>query len=282
MSTFIKIPGVNPPSTRPRVDLIDPALPDSGALYLYDASHAAGSWGSGAASGFSIPNIAAASARQLTGSPLNATFSIAGTQIAAKRSTKKGLHLDPAQEVLTTGNYASFILPAALAEYIWKNPGHSYYMSQWNKYTRLTAGSPGGTPPLTSTIHSGASAYLGSLYSNTTATNTYPTTTNGADKLLGQRKESLSPNAMSISSVGTSGWVGSLPSSSGSVNTLPFMLGYTGAVRSTMIPPALTTYRSYLEDLTVSGRTYAQADAADVAAFTAECLTAGGRYYGDA
>ena len=129
MSTFIKIPGINPSTSRPRVDLLDPVLPDNGALYLYDASHPGGAWGSGSASGLTIPNVAAESALRLTGSGLEASFELAGSEITASRSTKKGLHLDPVQVALTVGNYAAFRLPAALAEYIWKNPGHSYYMS---------------------------------------------------------------------------------------------------------------------------------------------------------
>ena len=40
-------------------------------------------------------------------------------------------------------------------------------------------------------------------------------------------------------------------------------------------------YRFYLEDLTVSGRTYAEVDAMDNALYTQEVLTPGGRYYGD-
>jgi hypothetical protein len=40
-------------------------------------------------------------------------------------------------------------------------------------------------------------------------------------------------------------------------------------------------WRGYVEDLTVSGRTYAEADAIDIAEFTKQVLTSGGRYYGD-
>lgn len=40
-------------------------------------------------------------------------------------------------------------------------------------------------------------------------------------------------------------------------------------------------YRAYIEDLTVSGRTYAEVDAIDYALYTKEVLTPGGRYYGD-
>ena len=45
--------------------------------------------------------------------------------------------------------------------------------------------------------------------------------------------------------------------------------------------PSRAVYRMYIEDLTVSGRTYAQVDAIDYAQFTKDVLTVGGRYYGD-
>jgi len=40
-------------------------------------------------------------------------------------------------------------------------------------------------------------------------------------------------------------------------------------------------YRAYMEDLQVSGRSYAAVDAIDFEQFTKHVLTAGGRYYGD-
>lgn len=42
-----------------------------------------------------------------------------------------------------------------------------------------------------------------------------------------------------------------------------------------------TGSRAYVEDLTVSGRTYAEVDAIDHALYTKEVLTPGSRYYGD-
>ena len=40
-------------------------------------------------------------------------------------------------------------------------------------------------------------------------------------------------------------------------------------------------YRTYVEDLSVSGRTYAEVDALDYALYEKHVLTADGRYYGD-
>lgn len=46
-------------------------------------------------------------------------------------------------------------------------------------------------------------------------------------------------------------------------------------------PGAFLFYRAYIEDLTVSGRSYAAVDALDYAEYTKQVTTAGGRYYAD-
>lgn len=280
MSTFIKIPGVNPPSTRPRVDLLDPALPEQGALYLYDATHPGGTWGSGIAAGLPLPNVAAASALKLTGNALHGSLAKGGTSVVAKRTTKGAIHLTHPEAAAVKGEYVAMEVPSALAEYVLANPTHSYYMSQWARATRLAANA--GAPAFTSTIHSSSSSFLGSLYYNAGGANTYPQPALGADKLLGARTTNY-PTAGTplLTSLGVSGWYGTLPASASSVHAHPFQLGGIGAVQAAVISPNLTVYRCYLEDLTVSKRTYAQADAADNALFAELCLTSGGRYYGD-
>lgn len=48
----------------------------------------------------------------------------------------------------------------------------------------------------------------------------------------------------------------------------------------TTYAPSYILYRMYLEDLTVSGRTYAQVDAIDYAMWQT-AFSAGGKFYGD-
>lgn len=280
MSTFIKIPGVNPPASRPRVDLVDPMLPDEGALYLYDPTHPAGAWGGGATVGLSIPNVAAASAAKLTGSALNGTLAKGGTTVTARRSSKGGIHLTHPEGAARSGEFVAMDVPSALAAYIQANPTHSYYMSQWTRTTRLA--SWGGTPSFTSTIHINSGSFLATIFHTPEGANTYPQKNLGADKLLGARTTYSPPlNTPALSSVGVSGWYGTAPTTSVGMTVRPFMLGGTGAVQAVASSPNLAIYRCYLEDLTVSGRTYAQVGAVDSAQFTEACLTADGRYYGD-
>lgn len=280
MSTFIKIPGVNPPSTRPRVDLVDSALPAEGALYLYDATHSGGRWDSGVAAGLSIPNVAAVSALKLTGNSLHGSLSKGGTAVVARRTTKGGIHLTHPETAAVKGEYVALEIPTALAEYVLANPAHSYYMSQWTRPTRLAVN--GGAPAFSSTIHSGSGSFLASLYYNPTGANTYPQPSLGADKFISSRTTNYpAVGTPLLTAVGVSGWYGTVPATASAIHAHPFQLGGIGAVQAGTISPNLTVYRCYLEDLTVSGRTYAQADAADLAAYTLECLTPGGRYYGD-
>lgn len=44
--------------------------------------------------------------------------------------------------------------------------------------------------------------------------------------------------------------------------------------------PSFALYRLYIEDMTVSGRDYAEVEAIDLAAYTRE-FAAGGKFYGD-
>lgn len=257
----------------------DTILPAAGALLLYDAAHGAGAWPSGKANGMVLPNIAADQASKLTGSPLNGVLEYAGANMALSRTPKGGLHVAPDSVApLPAGNYARFNVPAALAEYIHNNLSHSYYLSQWTRATRISPG--GGVPTFTGTIHQGSAAYLGSMWRNSNL-DTYPRQDVGNEQLLGRRTEPVTLGQPNLGNIAVSKWTGTAPETPAQIYTLPFMLGMTGAIRSANSQPALIVYRCYLEDLTVSGRSYTEADAADAEAYTREVRTAGGRYYGD-
>lgn len=283
LSTFIKIPGVNPPASRPRVDLADPILPDRGALLLLDASKPSGTWPSGATSGMTIPNLAAESARALTGNSLSGTWDVATTgSISAARTSKGGMHVVAGlQSPLPSGNYARIAMPAALAEYVFENLTHSFYLSQWTRATRVPAAGS-GAPPFTASVAKSDSSYLASLYRDGTEVSAFPNAYFGTSQRLGYRMGTPAAGAANLNSVATAGWVGTKPVSSSEIQTLPFVLGRSGPVQATQqSQPSLILYRCYLEDLTASGRTFAEVDAADNAAFTREVLTSGGRYHGD-
>lgn len=278
MSTFIKIPGVNPPMSRPRVDLPDSVMPEnSGTLVLFDASHSLGAWPSGVAAGMALPNLASAQATALTGKALSGVMEIGGTvgDFTLTRTAKKGLHVSPRTGSLTD-SYCRFAVPG-LAEYVFKNPDHSYYLSQWTKATRN-----GESSSFTGTISTAYNSYLASLYRREAGLlGAYPAQFTDASNLLGSRVGTQAIGQAALSNVATSGWVGTKQATAAAINAYPFMLGRTGPAQSTVGHPALVIYRCYIEDLTASKRTYAEADAADAAAFTRECMTPGGRYYGD-
>lgn len=258
----------------------DDVLPAAGALLLYDATHAVGSWGAGARAGLDVPNVAAEQAKALTGSALTGIldWATAGDMTVA-RTAKGGLYANPSTTApLPQGNYVNLTVPDALAAYLQKNPNHSYYLSQWTLAARkATPGS--GAPPFTAAFAKSSGSYLLDL-TRSNGLGSYPTATYGANFLGGQPGTVYEQGKTYLHSLGVSGWNGDLPAP-GEVKAHPFILGRVGPVQSAHEQPAVILYRVYLEDLTVSGRTYAQASDADNAAYNREVLTAGGRYHGD-
>ncbi|MCB4842518.1 hypothetical protein LHV18_18025, partial [Providencia rettgeri] len=54
---------------------------------------------------------------------------------------------------------------------------------------------------------------------------------------------------------------------------------YSYSLKHTL--PAWIFYRAYIEDLTVSGRTWDEVNAIDKAMYEKEVISVGGRYFGD-
>lgn len=98
-----------------------------------------------------------------------------------------------------------------------------------------------------------------------------PSASSGSD-VLGLRRRN----------VATGGIVGTPPSA---LVGSAMQWGSFGVVPSSSSPvsrmPSHVVYRYYLEDLTISGRTYAQVDAIDQRLYAAKISTPGGAYFGD-
>lgn len=261
---------------------VDDALPGAGALLLYDATHAAGRWGGGARNGLSIPNVAAEQARALTGSDLTGSLEMGSTgPMTVARTGKGGLHAAPsAVAPLPAGNFVQVVPPAALAAYLIENPGHSYYFSQWTRGARQTP-RQSGVPAFTAAFAKGGNSFLLDLYRNGDTQGTYPNGNLGADVFLGAQTNNMAEGEPARQDIAVAGWFGPVPAAASEVLTYPFMLGRTGPAHSQEVQPEVILYRVYLEDLTVSGRSYAQASEADDTVFRREVLTSGGRYSGD-
>lgn len=275
----LTIPGAFTDNTLP-VLRADSVLPARGALLLLDATSPAGPWPSGIANNTVLPNVAGDQAQALTGTRSNGRIEYAGSVFSLSRSSKGGIKVTPATaDPVALGNYFR-VTANDLRDYLHRNTNHGYFMSQWGRPGTVPAPAA-NTPHFTAAYGNGGSGLLAALTRNGTNLGTYPNTGLGPDKFLGSVGGALQDNKPYLHQLGVSGWYGVVPELAGGLVTQPFMWGRTGWGPSEHVPITHTFYRAYLEDLTVSGRTFAQAAAADLEAYTREVLTPGGRYYGD-
>jgi hypothetical protein len=267
----------------------DPVL-TAGSLLLIEPAHPARPMAAGIpAHGSAVPNIAHAEAAALIGgSPALGTLDNSLKYAAAwhntskgklERSAKGGIHGIVSKAVsLAAGEGATIGMNSSLWTYLLTNKAHSIYVSFWDRLTRINTGSVtsngaqehgaiGANTSTAAILSHRADAWQSSTGATIGSTKLAPNT-------VGPRFGNANVTANSGFTSATAGDGGPLW---GALN------GYNSAVIASRngFWPSFVFYRFYIEDLTVSGRTYAQADAADYAEYTKQVLTAGGRYYGD-
>jgi hypothetical protein len=271
-------------STTGKLLLDDPILPVTGALMLIDVAHSLG--GLGTASVPSdlgvIPNIATTQAAALIGSgdatTLGAIFDRAdGTNFNLERTSKKGIH-GYLSGSLAAGVGLLINMPTLLQTYLAANLTHKYYLSAWDRVTRV--GSLSSVWPMFEGIQAVSSAtvnYLTYFDSTSSGDGMYP----AAGARLGAR---ITP---AKNTVGNTFRNGAVNGQTGTIATVRQQLAlwgnlnaYSGLFAGTTAAPSFIFYRLYLEDLTVSGRTYAEVDAIDYAQWQTD-FASGGRFYGD-
>lgn len=297
MATFIRTPGVNPEMSRPSALSIDPVAAQVGALVLIDPTNPIfGKKFTGVpAHGATVPNLAwqtAAASVGGTQSSLAAvvdTVGMSGNKGAMERTGKGGIHAIFSQVSNTAAadrTHYALVVPEPVRTYLDRNPGHSIYLSIWGRSTRRTDAASGQVVSI-SGIDAGTTAYRAYLNENG---NTAPSA--GGSTFLGSRGNGATPLGNYIKNVGAAGTAGefTIGTSSPTERARLWGIGNTGFLNTYnggQTPAPLghsgshILYRAYLEDLTLSGRTYAQVDALDNAYYTEEVLTPGGRYYGD-
>lgn len=264
----------------------DPIL-TPGSLVLIDPSHPAGAWVSGVpANGYAVPNIAAVEAATIVGAAIPALpLTLSGainnnTKGKVERTARGGLHGIVSQaSALASGDGVTIAQTTDLQAYLAANQAHRFYMSLWGALTRANTGMTAAASLTGGVIGGSTNFNVGYIRQDVVAV---PGTlagsrTDPALNNVGNRFVSLANGANHTmdSSAGarvTCGPCWGAPPSS-----------YNNAVLATrnLNWPSHVFYRFYLEDLTVSGRTYAAVDAADHALYQQEVVNPGGRYYGD-
>jgi hypothetical protein len=192
-----------------------------------------------------------------------------------ERSSKFGLAVIASQVGNDTSNrHAGVALPSDIVSYILtQTPGHAFYVSVWGRLTRSATASIDSIGYLGSTVNANNHAFV--LYKQPAFS------PSSGSAFVGGRSV---PNSLSTGNFFRNvafdeftGTESSLGSTSGA-----FWLGQRGIFSSLQRNGASSgiIYRIFIEDLNVSGRSYATLDAADKAAFDL-AFASGGRFYND-
>lgn len=290
MTLIIKMKqSINNPDA-PFLTLYDPIEKPIGSLFLWDAQR--NPLSSVPVVGSLIPNLlnsyATASGKAM--SFIRGSMSAAehSSYLATQLSAKKGIHFIVSQarttdivglNTLFHGIAADDALLAAIYNNV-SSANKNLYVSIWERVTRISGA---GVAPLFKYFDSSASNYAAYLTSNKAST-VVPVGSQSASKLnltyLDQNIVSK-PNAQQfcIKSLGGTGVIATTPFKLINGRDTPWS-GESAGGQALNNSPSRIVYRIYVEDLTLSGRTYEQVKAIDDAEF-AKAFAEGGRFYGD-
>lgn len=287
MGKVLRLRGVTITDTSAPKIITRDKIESPGSLFLFDGNHQFGTFAGLPAQNAAIPNVLANKAAALLGVAESTVGLVVGGATAnsatwkSERTTKGGVHGIITQAGGQAGNPQYFIKTApTIRNYVLANPTHKYYASMWVKVTRQSLK---------------ASSVMAPMYfiGPTTANQLFsfeggiPSPISGPT-LLGRKADPLLPDVPSqplavpynrFGSVGVQGPIGVGPSADSDIS---LVVGTAGAWAGGMLnqAPSRIFYRAYMEDLTVSGRTYAEVEAIDYALYQ-EAFGVGGKFYGD-
>lgn len=294
MGRKLVVPGLSLTDlTAPKIVTID-QIESAGSLLLVEPMHPTMQWAAGVpANGASLPNLlwetAAAVYGEGTQTSLAMTLGYAGMTGATglvERTSKGGLHgivsqADAMTEV-SGSPYLQMVLDAHFRKWQRLHPTNDLFVSLWGRVTRpYRAGTIGSYTGLGGTTI--LSLRTGGSNQRITRGNK-----NGANEMLGGRNNAENISGPAIVNAASSSWL-TAPATDTSVASNLITVGNAGDNNAYHAPPntararwaSWVIYRLYIEDLTVSGRSYTEVDAIDNALYEKHVLTAGGRYYGD-
>ena len=264
------------------VVLNDPIL-SNGSLFLFDPSHSLGAFDGVPSNGGTVPNIAWAEAAAILGSGTQSSLmgTVASTNATeaskslVERTTKLGVHQIISLTAQTVANNWIVSMPTAIRDYMYTHRSdHSFYVSIWFRVTRPGIVNASMQSPLHYAVNPGTSNYLYHAQGGT------PVIT-GSNKRYAPAfaDSSVSAGQEKFLNMNPSGITGTGPTNSTDVR---FGLGNFDSWQSSNLnkTSSRVIYRVYIEDLTVSGRSYAAVDALDYAMFQA-AFASGGKFYGD-
>ena len=267
-------------SDAPVLPAIDPVVPPTGGLLLIEANHPLGNF-SVPTNGAAITNILREPAADLLGvaastlDPLQVVGNMATTFGKVELTTLGGIHaIQSTTQGTTTESGYQIQFPLNILTYMKANSTHAFYLSVWNMPTKIVSGThssnfvqratPGGYAFGMGSFGVGLAGQTIVGYQN-------------ADSLGVVNTPWCSAQAV-INTDAT--WISQAADEALVWNGM-YEVGNFGPVNRTGKNGARVMWRTYIEDLTVSGRSYAEVAALDNAEFARQVTTAGGRYYGD-
>lgn len=246
------------------------ALLSKGSLFLFDPSHSMGGF-EGAVAGAVVPNIAWKEASALMPGETQESLggrvfhNLAVGEIMVERTPKKGVHIINSLTKQTADRNWHVQPSSKIAAYMAANgPTHKFYVSLWLQRTRRGVGPAGSSFHLFN--NPGNMFIAPSEGLNGIGRLNYRATDDNGGAVPHHRFTNTDING--VTGVPTTFQLGS-----------GMLSSYTGATYQNK-QNSIILYRAYIEDLTVSGRTYAEVDALDYALYQA-AFSAGGRYFGD-
>jgi len=276
-------------SDAPTLPAFDPVAPDDGvgALLLIEANHPLGGNFTVPTNGAAITNLFRDTAADLLGvaastlDPIQAVGNMTSTFGKVELTTLGGIHaIQSTTQGTTTSSGYQIRFPRNIVDYMKANLTHAFYVSVWNMPTKLISPAP-GTSLLTSMVFPYGAMYSIGLGNPPNLQAGRP---GSVTKVGGQNdstRGTLNTPQCSVQAVicNCSDWETS--DSTITVWQGMFEVGNFAPANRSGKNGARVLWRAYIEDLTVSGRSYADVVALDNAEFARQVTTEGGRYYGD-
>lgn len=276
-------------TTAPKLITRDP-IEAKGSLMLFDGQHDFAPFTGLPAVAAQVPNALANLCQALTGASgedLNFKVQTArpdSAQFKSERTAKGGIHGIVTQSGSQTATETYMLYgPKAVSDYILAHPTHQFYFSLWSLVTRAGLTSLAGQSPFHYT--NGVAATTNNLFHMQAGLPSpgFPSAPSfrgtKAVPSYSDHNVAVVPPMKRFGCVSVQGFTGTPPSAADRVQ-----LGVgTFSAWNTLnynICPSRIIYRGYAEDLTASGRTYAEVEALDYAMFQA-AFAPGGKFYGD-
>lgn len=264
------------------------AIESKGSLMLFDGASPTAQFTGVPGVGSIIPNVFRENAKKLTGDLTAVDLVVSAKSTASdflvERTGKGGIHGIISQNSTTSNPYVYYLSSqSALSDYIRSNSLHQFYVSIWTRITRIGIQTGGSQSPfhftnnVTATGNNFWHMQEGVFWPSTGPTFvsrfSLPTAGDHSSSLTSSVPFTRFTNGSFI------GHSGTMPTAA---NRIQLGVGTFDAWWSLNFnkAPSRIIYRAYIEDLTVSGRTYAQVHALDKALYDA-AFAPGGKFHGD-